>query len=146
VRPGGEFVSNIDNEEDALDFLNENFLFCGTYEEGQLWVDKNNTAYFGNTYQEIVNQYYDTPTLFSDSIVAKDYESWRKQVYKRDNYACRTCGSKENIHAHHKYGRTRYPQYALCVDNGITLCKTCHKGIHAYRNRYYRIKGGGKNK
>jgi hypothetical protein len=63
---------------------------------------------------------------------------WRKAVYKRDSFACVKCGDNRggNLNAHHKDG------YAWCVDrrydvdNGATLCETCHRKFHsAYGNK-----------
>lgn len=63
------------------------------------------------------------------------YKSWRDKVYKRDNWTCQKCGarSKKNkkvaIEAHHIKSWSEYPELRLDIDNGITLCKSCHKFI-----------------
>jgi 5-methylcytosine-specific restriction endonuclease McrA len=65
---------------------------------------------------------------------------WRKrriQILKRDNYACRSCGSTQNLHVHHR-------QYHYFGNSGdkklpwdytdkylITLCSDCHSKGHA---------------
>lgn len=66
------------------------------------------------------------------------YIEWRKSVLSRDNYTCRSCGTKNNLQAHHiihwvdsrNNKNIRYD-----VDNGITLCKECHLKAHGGRWR-----------
>jgi len=59
---------------------------------------------------------------------------WRKYVKERDTHTCQTCGSKENLHAHHINNFKEYEELRTDVNNGITLCFECHKsknGIHS---------------
>lgn len=60
------------------------------------------------------------------------YKDWRKAVFKRDNYTCRECGNHQSgvLVAHHIKERKDYPELLLDVDNGLTLCKDCHKKVH----------------
>ena len=51
---------------------------------------------------------------------------WRREVRQRDGDACRVCRETINLHAHHIRPRSRYPELALELDNGITLCGNCH--------------------
>lgn len=60
-----------------------------------------------------------------------DYIKWRKDVIKRDNNTCQECGDKENLHAHHIKSFCEYPDLRTELDNGITLCKDCHKKVHS---------------
>lgn len=55
---------------------------------------------------------------------------WRELVFKRDNYKCVECGSKDQIQAHHKKGFSVYRELRYKVDNGITLCIKCHGKVH----------------
>ena len=59
-------------------------------------------------------------------------EKWRKEVKKRDEYACRRCdvGVGYDLHAHHIKPRAKYPEFALVLENGLTLCAECHKTWH----------------
>lgn len=59
-----------------------------------------------------------------------EYYQWRKAVLRRDQYACRLCNSKDNLHAHHKMPIAEYPDEIFNVSNGITLCKSCHEKTH----------------
>jgi len=59
------------------------------------------------------------------------YASWRLTVYKRDHYCCQMCSSKtRQLTAHHILPFDRYPELRFVVDNGITLCRSCHLKIH----------------
>lgn len=70
-----------------------------------------------------------------------DLESvqWRKQVFKRDHYTCRCCGTtKSPFNAHHLNGWKWAIDQRYDITNGITLCLNCHKLFH---KRY----GSGQN-
>lgn len=58
---------------------------------------------------------------------------WKKEVYKRDAYACVCCGSKKSntLRAHHLDGYNWCVGRRTDISNGVTLCDTCHKDFHA---------------
>ena len=60
----------------------------------------------------------------------KRYEgkNFREKVLKRDGYTCQICGSKKNLEAHHIVPRSKGG--TNLVENGITLCKECHRAVH----------------
>jgi hypothetical protein len=61
-----------------------------------------------------------------------EYKLWREAVYRRDHYTCRLCGVKSrNLCPHHIKSWARHEDIRYEVDNGITLCKTCHDAHHA---------------
>jgi uncharacterized protein YdaU (DUF1376 family) len=62
---------------------------------------------------------------------SNEYISWRKIVFYRDKYRCVQCGSTKNIEAHHIKHFAKFIDLRFSVDNGITLCKLCHKKIHS---------------
>ena len=94
----------------------------------------------------------------------EEYNEWRKNIFKRDNYICQECGKRGfHLHAHHckiKYGQLmfeflkEYNQFSPIedketlirlamkwkpfwdIDNGITLCKDCHKEKHVNLNLF----------
>jgi hypothetical protein len=62
------------------------------------------------------------------------YREWRKAVFKRDNYTCVICMDKKggNLEADHIKDFALYPELRLNIDNGRTLCKSCHKKTENY--------------
>lgn len=61
-----------------------------------------------------------------------EYVNWRSLVFMRDNYTCQKCKRVGgNLHAHHKALVKFYPELIINVDNGLTLCKSCHHKIHS---------------
>lgn len=61
----------------------------------------------------------------------KRYFEWRENVYKRDGYKCQTCGTTEKIVPHHIIEWDDAPELRLDVENGLTLCISCHMRHHS---------------
>jgi 5-methylcytosine-specific restriction endonuclease McrA len=56
-----------------------------------------------------------------------EYRSWRKSVFERDNFTCVQCGQRGCfLNADHIKPWAYYPDLRFDVDNGRTLCLTCH--------------------
>jgi len=56
---------------------------------------------------------------------------WRKAVFIRDNFTCQKCGvSGGKLNAHHINNFSDFPELRFDINNGITLCKHCHKEFH----------------
>lgn len=66
-----------------------------------------------------------------------EYQLWRKAVFERDNYTCIWCGDARggNLEADHIKPFASFPELRFAVDNGRTLCKTCHKKTDTYAGR-----------
>jgi ribosomal protein L37AE/L43A len=60
-----------------------------------------------------------------------EYAYWRTKVYLRDNYTCQKCSVRGGkLEAHHKESYCDNKLLRIVVENGITLCKTCHRSFH----------------
>jgi len=59
---------------------------------------------------------------------AASYESLRQKVLRRDGWRCQLCGAMSNLEVHHKEFRSHLGEDS--EENLITLCSTCHAGIH----------------
>ena len=60
-----------------------------------------------------------------------EYQYWRRKVLERDGYKCLKCGEKETrLVAHHIKSFKSFPDFRLDVDNGATLCDSCHTTLH----------------
>lgn len=75
------------------------------------------------------------PNLTQEERIKKrnyeDYVNWRNQVYERDNYTCQCCKQRgRELNAHHLDGYNWCKEKRIDVNNGITLCKKCHKKFH----------------
>ena len=70
------------------------------------------------------------------------YNLWRDSVFSRDHYICRICGKKGEVHAHHIIGVVENIDLIYDVNNGITLCTSCHGELHGidYSKRYPKFK------
>ena len=60
-----------------------------------------------------------------------EYNHWKSKIFIRDNWACQICGRiGGRLQAHHIKSWINYPELRYIIDNGITLCESCHKVIH----------------
>jgi hypothetical protein len=63
---------------------------------------------------------------------------WGKEVRERDNETCCRCNTVATghyIHAHHIVPKEYFPETAFDTDNGITLCNSCHRSLHAFLDK-----------
>lgn len=64
------------------------------------------------------------------------YKLWRKAVFERDIYTCQSCGQVGGrLNADHIKPFSKHPDLRLDVDNGRTLCVSCHKSTDTYAGR-----------
>lgn len=63
---------------------------------------------------------------------SQGYKRWRFDVFTRDRFTCQECGDNRggNLIAHHIKPFAEYPNLRLDLDNGLTLCRTCHDNLH----------------
>ncbi|MFA6989990.1 MAG: HNH endonuclease signature motif containing protein [Candidatus Gastranaerophilaceae bacterium] len=62
---------------------------------------------------------------------SKENRLWKRSVLLRDNFICQECEiNKVYVVAHHIKSWKKYPELRFAIDNGVTLCRGCHKKIH----------------
>lgn len=60
-----------------------------------------------------------------------EYKNWRRDVFIRDHFTCQKCGHRFiKIVAHHIKSFAEYKKLWFNVNNGQTLCRSCHIKIH----------------
>jgi len=60
-------------------------------------------------------------------------QAFREAVFARDNHSCRKCQGPGDD-AHHITDRTLMPAGGYVVENGITLCHSCHEKAEAFHS------------
>lgn len=73
------------------------------------------------------------------------YNEWRISVFLRDERACKKCGSKKEIQAHHIKPWSQFKNLRYDINNGITLCKKCHSKVHQKNGNDYFLPDIGYN-
>lgn len=66
------------------------------------------------------------------------YKAWRIAVFKRDNWKCVICGTKGIIEADHIKPFSLFKELRLDINNGRTLCATCHKSTTSYGKKIFK--------
>lgn len=68
----------------------------------------------------------------------------KKVVEERDGHMCVTCGRTRNdgatLSCHHRVYDHLFANDQSEIDDCVTLCQWCHKGIHSIRSNYQRFK------
>ena len=55
----------------------------------------------------------------------KKLQEWSKEI--RKDGVCEVCGATKNLDSHHLLQKEYWPEHKLNLNNGIALCKRCHK-------------------
>lgn len=131
-RPPKQCPSCGKNVSDLLCAHNRNHQFCNrkcyaNWRKINMVGDKN-PAWKGGKPKSIIASLRDLP----------EWEEWRKKVFYRDNHTCQKCKERGNsLHAHHYVPKSVDVSKVFEVDNGITLCKNCHKEVHSKKDMNY---------
>lgn len=65
-----------------------------------------------------------------------EYKEWRNIVLKRDDYTCQICGKRGGkLEVDHIKPFSLYPDLRLDINNGRTLCPSCHRKTTTYAGR-----------
>ena len=67
------------------------------------------------------------------------YKRFRRQVLKRDKFTCQMCnkrGKRVRLNVHHIMTWSSASTLRYDVDNGITLCRGCHKDVTGKESHY----------
>lgn len=65
-----------------------------------------------------------------------EYRIWRSAVFMRDNFTCTECGERGGkLNAHHIKPFSLYPELRFAIDNGKTMCITCHMKTETWGRR-----------
>lgn len=58
---------------------------------------------------------------------SQQYENWRLNIFQRDKYTCQCCFiNGGNLNAHHIENFSTNEELRFDINNGITLCESCH--------------------
>lgn len=68
-----------------------------------------------------------------------EYKLWRQAVFARDDWTCQTCFIKGGkLEADHIKPWSLYPALRYAIDNGRTLCISCHRQTDTWGARIFR--------
>jgi 5-methylcytosine-specific restriction endonuclease McrA len=57
---------------------------------------------------------------------------WKISIYERDNYICQKCKIRGyNLQAHHIHPWHSHENLRFDINNGLTLCQSCHQNYHS---------------
>lgn len=85
----------------------------------------------GEVYIGRKNEKFDFEKTNRDYRHSSEYKEWRQKVFVRDNFTCQICNQVGGtLNAHHIKTFKKYPKLRFDVNNGITLCESCHKKLH----------------
>lgn len=106
-------------------------LSCGCYgKEISAWAGKEGAHKISGAKSHLFN-----PSLTKEDRLPRrnlvEVREWRKSIWDRDNYTCDLCGDRGgSIVAHHLNCWASYKDQRYNVNNGVTLCKSCHHSFH----------------
>lgn len=91
------------------------------------------SEYFSNLYKGEKSSFWKGGLTDENTIIRRGFEfkRWRTSVFERDNYTCQRCLKRGTIlHPHHIENFSSNIEKRFDIENGITLCKLCHRKFH----------------
>jgi len=103
---------------------------------------RSNTARFCSYACKVAAQDNNVSTENEKVRKSNRYKEWRKEVFQRDDYMCQICGERGgHLHADHIQPFAVFYESRFDLDNGRTLCVTCHKLTPTYGKPVSYVKG-----
>lgn len=69
-----------------------------------------------------------------------EYRLWREAVFSRDNFTCQICFKKGGkLNADHIKPFSKFPELRLAINNGRTLCVSCHRKTDTWGRKVDKI-------
>ena len=113
------------------------------------WTGRNQSSEHRKNISEGLNRYYSKNPVGKNNSNWKggtssekkkiqgssEWKNWRIKVFQRDDFTCQECGIKGNMEPHHIKQFSLYIELRFDVDNGLTLCKNCHKKTDNYGSK-----------
>jgi hypothetical protein len=101
-------------------------------------VTGENNLYCSEECKQACPVYKSNPILNDDltlkvraSVNTREFQpEFNKLILGRDGNKCQICGGMVDLVAHHIIPAKVSPIEQVDIDNGITLCKTCHNHVH----------------
>lgn len=86
--------------------------------------------FFKKEYEKYLTKKQQEENKNNANFNTSDLNKWGENVKNRDNDTCVICGKNTKTHAHHILPKSKYPELATDVNNGVTLCRYCHLEYH----------------
>jgi 5-methylcytosine-specific restriction endonuclease McrA len=68
---------------------------------------------------------------YKDQLLQPEWIALREEIIRRDFGMCQRCMSSKNLNIHHRYYLDGYKAWEYPHSCYVTLCKDCHKEVHA---------------
>lgn len=118
------FIHGYLTEKEFLQYINPYMADRAVVHEGKIYYATKNYLYP-----------WEREKKDRDRRNSPSYAYWRKKVFDRDDYTCALCGQRGGeLNAHHIKPYAKYPEDRFKLENGITLCKKCHRKVHKEKN------------
>jgi len=87
---------------------------------------KNECSLYGKSVNQLIKQdQINAGHIKEDLYTSEEYQTWRLNILKREDYKCEYCDEKAS-HVHHSRPQKLEPGFALDPDFGVACCKECH--------------------